>query len=65
MKKIVIFNRGNKVNEFEVENKDARRLALAIANREHNVRDYFDEIIGCNDRGEEITIVKIKSVESA
>ena len=65
MKKIIVYNNGVKANEFKIEDREARKIATAIANREHHIKDFFDEIIGYDNRGNEVTVVKIKSVESA
>ena len=66
MKEITIINNGNIANVFTVDDREARRLALSIANRgTHHVRDYFDTVVGCDYRDNEVMIVKIKKVEVA
>ncbi len=66
MKEITIINNGVIANTFTVEDGEARRLALSIANRgTHHVRDYFDTVIGCDYRDNEVMIVKIRKAEVA
>ena len=66
MKEITIINNGKIANVFTIEDREARRLALSIANRgTHHVRDYFDTIIGCDFKDDEILVVKIKNAEEA
>ena len=66
MKEITIINNGTVANVFKVEDHEARRLATQIANTgTHHVRDYFDTVVGCDFKDNEILVVKIKKIEEA